>query len=81
MNRPNNTGDSSFRNGLNHPFSSAAFNFKSEIIEYSDEVMKWKNNMIFKTFGLFFSKCTFLGFLTFFPLLVLMQFFSGSTNL
>ena len=40
MNRPNNNGDSSFGNGLNHPFSSAAFNFKSEIIEHSDEVMK-----------------------------------------
>ena len=35
---PNITGISSFRNGLNHHFSSNDFDFKSKIVEGSFEV-------------------------------------------
>ena len=52
----NSNENSSFRNGLNHSFSSTGFYFKSEIIEGNHEV---KNNMFFN-FRAFFSKCTFL---------------------
>ena len=68
MNKPNiqNNIDSisSFQNGLNDPFSSPGFYFKSKVIEGNH-----KGKIIyFWLFGHFFLKCTFLWLWHFFLL-------------